>query len=138
MRGSTPLGKLAPHLVEGEVRNWRHRASLTRFRCSCHALRMERDRYLPAAVRPPRHLRTCLSCTSGAVEDEHHMVFACPLYSQLRFDFADLFSTPCLTLDSFLSHKQDRVAHFVHDCLTLRRTIAQMSLAGSDNAHHNL
>ncbi len=138
VRDSTPLGELAPHLVEGEVRNWRHRASLTRFRCSCHDLRIERDRYLPAAVKPPRHLRTCLFCTSGAVEDEHHMVFACPLYSQLRFEFADLFSTPCPTLGSFLSQRQERVAHFVHECLTFRRSIAQMSLAGSANAHHNL
>lgn len=113
VRGALPLGELAPHLREGAVRNVQHRASLSRFRCSCHDLRVERDRYLPKAVKPARHLRTCLLCGSSSVEDEYHMIFSCPLYSSIRFQFADLFSTTCHTLDSFLSQSQDKVARFI-------------------------
>ena len=54
VRGDTPLGRLPDYLVEGAVRDARYRAWLSRFRCSCHDLRVERDRYLPEAVKPPR------------------------------------------------------------------------------------
>ena len=126
VRGDTPLGELASHLFDGAVRDSQHRASLIHFRCSAHNLRVERDRHLPGAVRPPRHLRTCLHCASSAVEDERHMVFDCPLYAHLRFEFADLFSTsPSHHLSSFLlQENQDRVAQFVHSCYTLRCNMA--------------
>ena len=39
----------------------------------------------------PRHERTCLQCASSTIEDETHMVFHCPTYDHLRFDYADLF-----------------------------------------------
>lgn len=119
VRGDLPLGQLAPHLRVGAVRDSHHRASLSRFRCSCHDLRVERDRYLPASLKPPRHLRSCLLCASSAVEDEQHMVFDCPLYDHIRFEFAELFSTRH-TLDSFLLQNQDRVANFIYSCTTLR------------------
>ncbi len=135
VRGDTPLGELAPHLSEGAVRDLEHRASLIRFRCSAHDLRVERDRHLPSAVKPPRHLRTCLHCGSSAVEDEHHMLFDCPLYDTIRYDYADLFISPYSSTSSFLlTENQDRLAQFIHSCYTLRSSIAQMSLAGSENA----
>ena len=118
-RGELPLGQLAPHLDLGAVHDTRHRICLSRFRCSAHHLRVERDRYLPEAIKPPRHLRTCLFCCSASVEDEHHFIFHCALYSSLRFEYADLFSTDCLR--EFLSQpNQDRVAQFVHACSKLR------------------
>ena len=122
VRGDLPLGQLAPHLRIGAVRDARHCASLTRFRCSCHDLRVERDRYLPAPLKPPRHLRTCLICAGSAVEDEQHMVFDCPLYAHIRFEFADLFSTST-DLSSFLLQTPDRVAQFIHACSTARHAI---------------
>ena len=123
VRGDTPLGELAPHLFEGAVRNQEHRASLIRFRCSAHDLRVERDRYLPAAAKPPRHLRTCLHCGCTKVEDEHHAVFVCPLYESLRFSHAELFATPhCLTA-FLLQERQDRVASYIHSSYSLRRTM---------------
>jgi hypothetical protein len=131
VRGDAALGVIAPHLMLDAVRVWEHRVSLTRFRCSSHDLRVERDRYLPEAVKPPRHQRTCLLCGSGSVEDESHMVFHCPLYDSLRFKFADLFSATSQTLPCFLQQNQDRVAEFVHSCFTLRSQMTQMSLAGS-------
>ena len=135
VRGGAPCGAIAPHLLLGAVRVWDHRVSLTRFRCSAHDLRVERDRHLPQAVRPPRHLRTCMFCCSSSVEDESHMVFHCPLYESLRFEFADLFSADRNNLATFLDQNPDRVANFVHSCFDLRSQVAHMSLAGSGKAH---
>ena len=111
------------------------RIALTRFRTSCHDLRIERERYLPRAIQAPTHERTCLLCASPAIEDETHMVFHCPIHDHLRFEYADLFppdlptSIPC-----FLSQDQNRVASFINDCHVLRRRNACMSLAGSESA----
>jgi hypothetical protein len=63
------------------------------------------------------------------------MVFHCPAYDHLRFEYADLFS-PDLpqSIACFLSQDQIRVAAFIHDCHVLRRRNACMSLAGSGSA----
>ena len=132
-RGALPLGEMAAHLREGAVSSVRHRAALSRLRCSCHDLRIERDRYLPPSIKPPRHLRTCLMCGSDSIEDEHHMVFDCPLYSTIRFKFADIFST-CLTLDSFLSQNQGKVAEFIYSCSELRSRTTHLGHAGPEKA----
>jgi hypothetical protein len=133
IRGDCPLAEPAPHL--SEVPDPSHRISLSRFRCSCHALRIEQERYLPPALRAPAHMRTCLQCASSAIEDETHMVFHCPIYDHLRFEFADLFPTQLPpSLPCFLSQDQTRVAAFIHSCLILRRRNACMSLAGSETA----
>jgi hypothetical protein len=119
IRGDLPLGTPAPHLLT--VSNSKHRIELSRFRTSCHHLRIERERYLPAALKAPRHERTCLACASHLLEDESHHIFHCHLTEDLRFHYADLFdpnmpeSTSC-----FLSQDQDRVAMFIHDCSVLR------------------
>lgn len=134
VRGDMPLGQLPDYLVEGAVRDARHRAGLSRFRCSCHELRVERDRYLPVAAKPPRHMRTCLTCASTAVEDEHHFIFDCPLYDSLRFQFADIFSTDCHTVACLLTKNPDRVAKYIYSCFELRRRTTHMSLAGSEIA----
>ena len=65
------------------------------------------------------------------------MVFECPMYDSIRFQFAGLFSfsSPhCQTLESFLSQNQDDVAQFIYACFAQRRLATQMSLAGSKNA----
>jgi hypothetical protein len=133
IRGDLPLHMPAPHLFE--VSNYKHRIALSRFRTSCHDLRIERERYLPQAVKAPRHERTCLQCFSPFVEDESHMIFHCPIYESLRFHYADLFP-PHLPQDiaCFLYQDQTRVAAFIHDCSVLRRRNACMSLAGSGSA----
>lgn len=119
IRGSLPLGVPAPHLLAAT--DSRHRINLSRFRASCHHLRIERERYLPEAVKAPRHERTCLACASPSVEDEFHAIFHCPLYDDLRWEFADLFdpqlpqSTTC-----FLSQDQNRIAAYIHKCSVLR------------------
>ena len=133
IRRGLPLSQPAHHLLE--VYDPNLRIALTRFRTSCHDLRIERERYLPKAIQAPTHERTCLLCASPAIEDETHMVFHCPIYDHLRFEYADLFppdlptSIPC-----FLSQDQNRVASFINDCHVLRRRNACMSLAGSESA----
>ena len=134
IRGGTPLGQMPSYLLVDAIPDARHRICLTRFRCSSHDLRVERDRYLPAAVKPPRHMRTCLICASQSLEDEHHFIFECPLYDNLRFKFSDLFSADCSTVHSFSDQSQDRVAEYLYLCFELRRRTAYMSLAGSDHA----
>ncbi len=120
IRGDLPLGQPAPHL--SAVAHPALRTSLSRFRTSCHDLRIERERYLPPVARAPRSERTCLQCASLAIEDETHMVFHCPLYDHLRFEYADLFP-PDLppTIPCFLSQDQTRLAEFIHACLVYRR-----------------
>ncbi len=134
IRADLPLNHMAPHLHE--VTDCKHRLALSRFRTSCHDLRIERERYLPQAIKAPTHERTCLMCASPhAIEDETHMVFHCPIYDDLRFQHADLFS-PILPEhpECFLSQDQTKVAAFIHDCHVVRRRNACMSLAGSESA----
>jgi hypothetical protein len=134
IRGDLPLSQPAPHLLEPDIPP-AHRNALSRFRTSCHDLRIERERYLPPAIKAPFSERTCLCCASPALEDELHMVFHCPIYDHLRFEYADLFSTDLPpSIPSFLSQNQTRVAAFIHDCHIVRRRNACMSLAGSESA----
>jgi hypothetical protein len=133
IRGDLPLNKPAPHLHE--VPDIKHRTSLSRFRTSCHDLRIERERYKPTPLKSPLLERSCLLCASPAIEDETHMVFHCPIYAHLRFSHADLFP-PDLphSIACFLSQDQTRVASFIYECQVLRSQHACMSLAGSESA----
>ena len=45
-----------------------------RFRLGCHHLRVHTGRWQPVLLRPQR---TCLRCSSTAVDDEAHCVFLC-------------------------------------------------------------
>jgi hypothetical protein len=60
--------------------------------------------------RVPREQRVCPHCSSGAIETVQHMVFDCPLYAQLRVQFADLFDRvpEPRHLHLFLKHDDDR------------------------------
>lgn len=119
IRGGALTLEPSPHLHC--VWNSAHRAALSRFRASCHDLRVERDRHLPAAARTLPRNRTCLMCASSEVEDETHMVFHCPIYDHLRFEYADLFAPNAPpSIACFLSQEQTRVAAFIHACNSTR------------------
>ena len=69
------------------------------------------------------------------IEDELHMIFDCPIYDDLRFEFADLFPPELpRSILCFLSQDQNRVAAFIHLCKVKRCQHACMSLAGSESA----
>ena len=64
------------------------RIVLTKWRLSSHDLHIEQGRYTSPIT--PRADRTCKSCASK-IEDEHHVLFQCPLYNIVRLRFLDLF-----------------------------------------------
>ena len=63
------------------------RIIITKWRLSSHNLKIETGRY----TKPPtaRDERVCSECTS-VVEDEHHVVFQCPLYRNVQTHHRDL------------------------------------------------
>ena len=59
------------------------RIIITRWRLSCHNLKIEsgrRDPYIP------RQLRLCAHCDT--VEDENHALFSCIIYNTIRMKYA--------------------------------------------------
>jgi hypothetical protein len=60
---------------------------LTRFRLSCHHLAVETGRWRSVDIDH----RTCQLCGSGAVQDEHHVLFACPALLHIRNTYPVLF-----------------------------------------------
>ena len=75
------------------------RVVLTRWRLSSHKLNIEEGRHTTPFT--PRNERTCSTCTI-CIEDEHHVIFNCPLYNNVRIKFPELF-TKLPTIDKFLS-----------------------------------
>ena len=52
------------------------------FELGCHPLRIVAGRWQGS----PRLQRICDRCTTGALDDECHLVFECPAFEQLRAD----------------------------------------------------
>ena len=65
-----------------------YRKVITRWRLSCHKLKIETQRYSRPFVE--RSERKCDMC--DVVEDEAHAVFACPLFESVREQFQYLLS----------------------------------------------
>ena len=59
------------------------RMRITRWRLSCHKLRIETGRYTFPSI--PRNERLCKICS--VVEDELHALFQCPAHIFIRFKF---------------------------------------------------
>jgi hypothetical protein len=99
--------------------NGRFRAtSLAQLRTGSHWLAVETGRWVRGTdgQRIPRQQRTCPHCTGEEVEDEQHMIFACPHYSDLRAEHQDLFGAPGMDLKDFLEQDPGKVAAFVAAC----------------------
>ena len=73
---------LAPYL--SAVKGFKSQKLISRFRCGCHGLHVDTGRLLPQAQQVPREQRHCIFCASGLAEDEHHFVFDCPAYCDIR------------------------------------------------------
>jgi hypothetical protein len=95
------------------VKNRHFRNLLTRFRSGYHWLEICQGRY----SKTPRDMRCCPNCT-GVIEDEHHALFDCPMYDDLRGKFSDLFHDDCRTLVKLFSFDQDytKLARFLTLC----------------------
>jgi hypothetical protein len=59
------------------------RTAILKIRLSSHKLQIECGRY----TKTVRTERTCPVCQSSTIEDEHHYILVCPIYSELRLKF---------------------------------------------------
>ena len=65
-----------------------YRKIITRWRLSCHKLKIETGRYARPFI--PREERICETCNT--IDDEHHAIFICPVYHNARQNFIHLLS----------------------------------------------
>jgi hypothetical protein len=65
--------------------------------------------------------RVCPVCSTGAVEDEKHLVFECPLYDEIRskIRFSHICKEPS-SLSSVLQKNSPLVCEFLSLCFELR------------------
>ena len=78
---------LEPYLCHVKIAS--HRRALARLRLSCNEVRVCTDSIVKP-VRPPREQRLCRLCSTGAVEDELHILTTCPALAALRAGCPDL------------------------------------------------
>ena len=59
-------------------------------------------------------------CTTGALDDERHLVFECPAFEQLRADSRHLFG-PEVAFDMrrFFAHRDQHIVRFILACLRM-------------------
>ena len=67
----------------------KNRKVISRWRFSCHPLRIETGRYHRPKV--PRNERNCTVC--NVIEDEHHALFVCPAHTFIRLHYTNILST---------------------------------------------
>ena len=73
---------------------------ISRWRLSNHNLRIETGCYENISNRDDRVYKLC-----GVREDEHHVIFICPAYNELRRSYRTLFGTT--NVGSFLDPKSE-------------------------------
>ena len=71
------------------INSFEKRKSITKLRCSDHALAIEKGRH----NKLPRETRTCKVCINGSVENEEHFLFDCKFYNDIRV-ITNFSSTP--------------------------------------------
>ena len=59
---------------------YRQTYTFVRFKLGCHHLAIETGRW----DGTPRMSRVCQRCQQGALDDERHLVFECPVFEDLR------------------------------------------------------
>ena len=84
------------------IQNFELRKYLTRLRLSAHSLRIEKGRYQGI----PRHSRTCLRCSSGAVEDEIHFLLNCCSLDNNRSKLLTCISKNCVNFQKLNETEQ--------------------------------
>jgi hypothetical protein len=100
-----------------EIKSKANRRMLACFRTGSHMLRVETGRWSNEA----QITRVCPVCSSGAVEDEKHLVFECPSYDEIRskIRFSHIFKEPS-SLSSVLQKNSPLVCEFLSLCFELR------------------
>ena len=95
-------GKYASHIYDFHL-NEVYRIPLSRWRLSCFDLAIETGRYNNTLADQ----RLCLSCNT--VEDEHHVLFVCSRYNNIRIKFRDLLSK-CVCVKDILHPSNMEIA----------------------------
>ena len=72
--------KLAPYLIQ--IKNYKQRILLTKYRLSDHSLAVEKGRHRQCWVAPEGRL--CVHCNINAVENEPHFLTECTKYHNIR------------------------------------------------------
>lgn len=101
------FGLSQPYFLYNSNCNDKDRKIITRWRFSCHSLRIETGRYFNPPI--PRFLRTCIIC--NLVEDEIHAIYTCKAHSFIRQKYTDIL------------HKNPDLKSLFNpmDCITLTR-----------------
>ena len=104
------------------VKCFANRRLLSRFRCGCHGLHVDTDRWA-GSTKLDRVDRKCLVCNSEAVEDEHHFLFDCPVYSPIRSKHVHLFQQVSSVSGFLNSLEANACGGFLRDCFTRRHAV---------------
>ena len=104
------------------VKCYPHRRLLSRFRCGCHGLRVDTGRFGKNSQALTREQRICEVCGSSSVEDEHHFLFDCPAYNEVRRRHAELYQVPSADVGSFLAtQQQNLLGRHLKKCFSIRQ-----------------
>jgi hypothetical protein len=104
-------GSPAPYVVSCDPFDTDCLMSLVRFRLGAHGFRVSTGRW----DGTPRADRLCCKCPMHAVEDERHVVFACPYYSGVRERFSSLYEAAEGSMRQLMTHaNQQKVASLIH------------------------
>ena len=107
-----------------KVKCYPHRRLISRFRCGCHGLHVDTGRFGKGMEQLTREKRVCHACLSDSVEDEHHFLFDCSAYSQIRAEYNHLFQHPSPTVASFLATEQPNVlGSYLKTCFAHRQLV---------------
>ena len=101
-----------------KVRIQKNRALLAKFRSGSHWLRVETGRH----ENLERCQRTCKLCSNSVVEDEHHMIFDCKAYVELRKEFQHLFEGAD-AVNQVMDKDENCLAKFIRACYDRRSTL---------------
>ena len=89
---------------------------------------------LGRALQLPRTERRCPFCqpAAAAVEDEHHMIFGCPIYAEIRELHGALFrDLGAPTVAAFLGQvNQEEIAEFIFECREKREELRNEAAMG--------
>lgn len=96
--------------------NLQQRRILCQFRTGSHWLRVQTGRF----TNEEYAARICLQCDNQRVEDEHHSIFDCSKYDDLRTKYSDLFESSVDGLQTFFQQNNIRIAKFLTECRNSR------------------
>ncbi len=89
-----------------------NRRRLAQVRTQAHNLGVETGRW----NHVPRDRRTCARCSSGDVDDVHHMALECSALAEQRIAHASLFAIETASLQHFFEQDPTELAAFCREC----------------------